>query len=142
MKYLNIFPILLLIVALGCGKKDVTRNNSDANKLYIGTCKITKLYIDSMKVANDSALLRGLLERYDASITDLNFSVSADTDFDLSEEKNDTIAMLVDSIRRLFDQRLFYLAHRKIVPDTIMEDSIKIDPATPPSDNSRNRNAN
>ena len=136
MRFLYILPIAIFsLTIISCGNKNEVNHNTDANKLYTGTCDLTKTYIDSMEQAKDSMALHGLMERYDNKITELNFSVTADTDFDLTEGKNDTIALLVDSIRRVFDRKLNYFAHHKLSNDSINKDSVIIDREILPSDN-------
>ena len=94
-----------------CGSSDKSDNNADADRLFSETCRLTKLYTDSMKNAPDSAILNSLMERFDARLTDINFSVKAETDYNLTEGRNDTIASLIDSLRHAYDSRLYRLAH-------------------------------
>ena len=134
--------ILLLLVSVACGSKMEVNENTYHDKLFKGTCKITASYIDSMKNAKDSTSLKGLLERYDLSITTLNFSVPADTDLNLTEGQNDTIATLVDSIRKVYELRMDFLLHHQSRPDSIGSDSIaykKVLNEALPSGNSGNR---
>ena len=131
--------LIIFMIFVGCHGQQEIRDNSDINKLFNGMCRITSSYMDSMNNAKDSALLIGLMERYEASITELNFSVVADTDLHLSEGQNDTIYQMLDSIRRLFDIRMDSFLHGKNRVDSIPIDSLANVNAAPPSGNSGNQ---
>ncbi len=119
-KILIIIPVLAFIL-YACGNRTEENRNEDVEKLYNQTFRLTKLYTDSMSQATDSASLHGLMERFDARLSELNFSVKAETDYHLDEGKNDTIFLLIDSLRRTYDHRLYHLAN------PLPADSVAID---------------
>lgn len=94
-----------------CGKSVDENRSQDEDKLFESTCRLTKQYIDSLEHAPDSAALNAIMARFDNQLTSLNFSVRAETDYRLTEGRNDTIASLLDSLRRIYDERLHNLAH-------------------------------
>lgn len=103
-------PLLTALLA-SCNSASEENNYEEVDRLYDKTCQLTKIYTDSITHAEDSASLSGLMERFDARLSDLNFSVKAETDYSLDEGKNDTIFLLIDSLRRAYDIRLYRLGH-------------------------------
>lgn len=123
----NLAVIYLFIVFGGiifssCGNSENREGDAEADLLFNETCRLTGIYIDSMANAPDSTSLIAMMERYDAGLTSINFRVMPETDYHLSEGRNDTIAALIDSLRRVYDARLYRLAH-PIVPDTVGADA-------------------
>lgn len=114
----------LIMAAIGCRKTQEEVSNEDTDKLFKGMCQLTQVYIDSMEKSHDSLMIQALMERYDLRVTELNFKVAANTDYALTEGKNDTIALLVDSMRRVFNRKLLGFAHRHISVDSIASDTI------------------
>ncbi len=138
MKYSLFFVSILLLAGMmisSCNKSRSEDDNKDIDRLYSETCRLTKVYTDSMAHAKDSTALMDLMKRFDERLTNLNFSVRAETDYHLSEGMNDTISMLVDSLRRVYDNRLYRLGHPgQEVADSLSHDSLP----EPPSRTSRN----
>lgn len=139
---LIILSLIWGLISISCRGEQEANDNTDINTLFKGTCKLTTVYIDSIKTAKDSAELESLMERYDVRVTELNFRVAADTDLRLSEGQNDTIIQLMDSIRKIYDVRRHFFAHHKEVVDTISPDTVINVNAIPPSGNSGNRISN
>lgn len=129
LRIVNLLPIFILIVAaVGCGNKGEENRDAEARKLFDGMCRLTSLYLDSIESAKDSVRVNALMENYDTKITELNFSVKPDTDFQLTQGENDTIAMMVDSIRRVYDRKLYNFSHQMNVfdSDSLPSDTIMI----------------
>lgn len=124
-KLIFCLPLFLLagIVVSACENTGSNDDNQDVERLYSETCRLTALYTDSMTKANDSSALSGLMKRFDERLTRINFSVKPETDYHLSEGMNDTISLLIDSLRRVYNERLYELAH----PLMEKEDSINHD---------------
>lgn len=111
---INLSTAFLLIpglITVSCGSNATDTSDMDSEKLFHETRSLTLTYIDSLNKANDSTAVKGLYERFDNKLTELNFSVAADTDYRIDEGQNDTIAVLLDSIRRVYDGRLYRLGH-------------------------------
>ncbi|MDE6271803.1 MAG: hypothetical protein K2M31_02210 [Muribaculaceae bacterium] len=137
-KMIFILPlsIMLGMGVYGCNNSDSDDGNEDVGRLYSETCRLTKVYTDSIAHANDSTSVMELMKRYDDRLTNLNFSVRAETDYHLSEGMNDTISMLVDSLRRVYDSRLYRIAHPLVENgDSISRDSLS---SIPPSRTAHN----
>ncbi len=95
--YSTSFALCLLMVG-ACQQKKDEEKLSDAEILYNKTCSLTRLYIDSIKNAKDTLALHQMLDRYEERIDELNMSVKADSDLDLTEGQNDTIMQLLDKL--------------------------------------------
>lgn len=114
-------PVLILTMVINgsCSQSTEEVANQDADRLFSESCKLTELYIDSMMKAQDSTDVIGLMERFDTRLTKLNFSVLPETDYHLSEGRNDTISALIDSLRKVYDRKLYSYAHPSTLNDSV-----------------------
>ena len=79
------------------------------------------------RYATDSSTLLSLCERYDDTITRLNYEYKAGADYEMSEGENDTLTNLTFRFISLRDSLLQRYANpAKIDPDSTTRDSIKI----------------
>ncbi len=113
----SIIYIVLTTVAAGltmqsCVKKNERSLRGEARDLFLKSSGIAKAYLDSMAYATDSSTLLSLCERYDDTITRLNYEYKAGADFRFI------------SLRDSLLQR--YANPAKIDPDSTTRDSIKI----------------
>lgn len=77
-----------------------------------------RLYTDSITHAKDSASLLALMQRYDDSLTKLNYEYPANSDILIDEGENDTIKMLSMRIVHLRDSLLLRMSG-KVANDSI-----------------------
>lgn len=97
----------LLAVASGACKSESKDVKADAaSGLYERTCRLTRVYIDSIKNAKDTTQVADLLERYELTLDKINFEVTPDTDYNLTEGQNDTIEMLMQKLSAAREARL------------------------------------
>lgn len=121
MKYgkLPLIVMILLPIAASCGSGDDGGRNVEAEKLYEQTCRLARTYTDSIAKAPDSSSLEGIMARFDERLAELNFQVTAETDYQMSEGHNDTIALLLGKLRGAYDARLDSLGHTISLPDSL-----------------------
>ncbi len=128
----SIIYIVLTTVAAGltmqsCVKKNERSLRGEARDLFLKSSGIAKAYLDSMAYATDSSTLLSLCERYDDTITRLNYEYKAGADYEMSEGENDTLTNLTFRFISLRDSLLQRYANpTKIDPDSTTRDSIKI----------------
>lgn len=114
-----LIPAIAILLAASCSSNSEEKSEQEVRKLFEQTCKLTKLYTDSIKSANDTTAVEALMTRFDERMTDLNFSVTADTDLKLTEGQNDTIASLIAKLRSVYNARLDSVSGRHALPDSI-----------------------
>lgn len=102
-------------VISACTREQKDDNSQEASSLYERTCQLTRQYIDSIKVAKDSTQVANLIDRYEVALDKMNFDVSADTDFNLTEGQNDTINQLMEQMSAVRHARLKAMAIREEV---------------------------
>lgn len=101
------------LVISACTREKNDDNSQEAMSLYERTCQLTRQYIDSIKMAKDSTQVANLIDRYETALDKMNFDVSPDTDFDLTEGQNDTINMLMEQMSAVRHARLNAMAIRE-----------------------------
>lgn len=109
---------LLAIASMGC---DTGRNNprgADAPSLFHKSMSLIKAYTDSMMLATDSTRVESLANGLEERLTKLNFSYPADTDLQLTEGENDTLAIVTSKFVKLKKERLYQFAHPIVRTDS------------------------
>lgn len=116
--------VACLCTALGgCSGKNEDTRGAQARSLYEKSLTLVRSYSDSMARAKDSAAVERLSEAYDEAVTKLNFNYPADTDPDMSEGENDTLARLTLRFVSLRDSLLYRFAHPLATPDSLASDT-------------------
>lgn len=107
MKILKIVALSLVgLMMSSCIKEKVNFAHQESLKLYEKMCNLTQSYIDSIEAAKDSTQINSLIDRYEASVDKLNYEVTPDTDYLLTEGQNDTILLLMLRLSDIRDERL------------------------------------
>ena len=102
-----IFGIILPFILASCGEHEEGEERpSDANRLFKTSCRLTSIYAEKIRLAQDSATAIGIFEEMQNELDSLNFSVPPDTDLQLTEGENDTIFMNLMAVRRIYDRKL------------------------------------
>lgn len=96
----------IVLTLCACSREEKKVDQHETSGLYIKMCNLTRSYTDSIMAAKDSTQLTQLLDRYELRVDALNFEVSPDTDYQLSEGQNDTIVMLMQKLQEARDSRL------------------------------------
>ncbi len=113
--------MLALIASAGCGKSDDNSARIEADALYRNVVSLTRKYTDSLRLAKDSTTVNGLMLRYEAAIARLNMDAPPETDFNLTEDQNDTIHALQKRMLGLRDNILKKKVH--LAADTVEGES-------------------
>ena len=108
-------PLFMLSSCGGSTEGEESRP-PEARKLYVDIWRLTKAYVDSIRMAPDSAAAEGAFERFNARLDTVNFSVPPDTDLLLTEGENDTVFMNLMALRRVYEHKLRSLARRPAPP--------------------------
>lgn len=113
----------VLLTTPGCKHKETASLREHARNLYHQTALLTLGYTDSILNAKDSTSLLALAARYEDRLVRVNFSVPANTDLEVSESENDTLAMLAARYVEVRDSMLYRFAH-PLTPADSLSDSI------------------
>lgn len=116
---------------LSCGNNDEKSRKPEARTLYEKSLQISKLYLDSLKFAKDSAEVERLSKAYEEAITNLNYSYPPDLGLEISEGENDTLTNITLKYVALRDSLLYRFAHGSAgkaelndsIPDSLKEKS-------------------
>lgn len=108
-------PALTLAVCMIMPLTACTGNKNDndgdlSRQLYEKSVRLMRLYADSITHAKDSATLLAMMQRYDDSLTTLNYDYPANADLLIDEGENDTIKMLSMRIVHLRDSLLLRMS--------------------------------
>lgn len=88
--YLVLVAVLACSI-VSCEKRKTHTLRDDARSLYNNSLVIISKYADSISHAKDSATLISIMQRFDESLTELNYSYAAGADYEISEGENDTL---------------------------------------------------
>lgn len=116
-----VVALLLPMVFGACEKKKEAVDRREADSLYSRTIGLIGSYSDSIATAPDSVSVSTLFARFNERLSELNFTVKADTDLLLTEGQNDTLTERLTALRSLRDSRLRSISQ----PDTTASDSLK-----------------
>lgn len=112
-RIIKVLTLLLLAgVGTGCKKEMKDPKPAEARALFESTCELTRSYIDSIKIAKDTAMLHQLITNFEERIDNLNMSSAPDIDYSLTEGENDTIMQLLDRLSAARAERLKALASK------------------------------
>lgn len=100
----NILKIMALCTVMftGCRTEGTDYNRIAAHQLYEKSVRLIELYTDSVKISTDSLMLQRLSMEFDDRLAKINFQFPADTDQHLTEQENDSIICLMDSLVSAF----------------------------------------
>lgn len=98
--------LLTLFVCLSCSKKEDDSNIREAQVLFQETVTLISDYITKIQNTKDSSEIVNLMVELDKKLTDINFSYPSNTDFNLSEQDNDSIFKLMKLLKELRQEKL------------------------------------
>lgn len=111
--------MLLMVTAVGCGRQTDDSARIHARDLYLKSSRLLRAYCDSMAASRDSVSLLNLESRLKESLTRLNFEYPTETDLQISEGENDTLANLTSRYVSLRDSMLYLFAHPISTADSL-----------------------
>ncbi len=108
MKYIPFFVITTGVILSGssCRRNTANEHPDIARQLFMKSMYLTEQYIDSMENASDSTSLLNIVENFNAKITKLNYQFPPDTDYNLSEEENDSLIRMFKHLEAIIDEKL------------------------------------
>lgn len=107
-----------------CGRNQADPDRNEARSLYLESREMIEKYIDSLKLAKDSATLLDLDERYEEGISDLNFKYNERIVLKVSEGENDSLTQLTLRYIHLRDSLLHRLSQPVLAADSVQSDSL------------------
>lgn len=121
--YANALAVVAVIIA-GCSQKEENSRTADAAELFARSVAVTTSYTDSIVAARDSGAVLRFARELDDSLSHLNFDFPADTDLEMNEGQNDTLANLLTRVAVIRDSLLYEFAHPRLTTDSVATDSI------------------
>ena len=118
--------ILAMTILPSCHRNNNKGNHEVARQLFMKSMYLTEEYIDSLDQARDSASINRIVENFNLKITTVNYEFPPDTDYDLSEEENDSLIRMFKRMDATVDKKLKTFAG-KTANDSIPADSIAVD---------------
>lgn len=94
MRILSFMAVVVSLLVASCNHHQQEQKNIPAEQLYSESVRLTRSYIDSLKLAKDSIELQNLEQEYLSRLDEVNFKYPPDTDLMLDEAQNDTLAIL------------------------------------------------
>ena len=114
----------MLLVVGGCSNPKTIDNKSESDKMFIELKELLLLYSDSLKNASDSASITNIVDRYESELTKTIYKYPAESDLQLTQGQQDTIASLTDNFVAIKRLKYSNLLHGN---DSIATDSITIE---------------
>ena len=97
MKRITLYFIIFLIVCsfvISCGNKKESRRSGDADVLFTQSVNLLNQITQQLTFAKDSLSVDSLSDLFEKKIVEINFSVSPETDLNLTEQENDSLSKL------------------------------------------------
>lgn len=110
MKYIYFIIGLSLF---SCGQKENKIEADNASTLFNESVLIISQISNRISLAKDSDEVDSLFEIFDKKITEINFSFPPETDFNMTEEDNDSIFKLLENLQKIRALKLKNLADIK-----------------------------
>lgn len=114
----------LLLIVGGCSNPKTIDNKSESDKMFIELKELLLLYSDSLKNAADSASITNIVDRYESELTKTIYKYPAESDLQLTQGQQDTIASLTENFVSLKRLKYSNLLQNN---DSIATDSITVE---------------
>lgn len=122
--WIFIMLIFSLFFLNACKKKEISEKVDESQSLFQQSVNLIIEITNQYKESKDSLAIDSLNRLFEKRITDINFSVPPETDYKLTEQDNDSLYKLIQSMKEIKDKRLLELS--KIKVDTIPEEEKSI----------------
>lgn len=109
-KYILFMVLIFAFISGGCKKEDNSDQGIEARILFSETAYALSSITSQIQSAKDSASIDLLSKILEKRMTDINFSVAPETDFDMTEQENDSLFKLMEVMKSKRQQRLEELA--------------------------------
>ena len=114
----------MLVIVGGCSNPKTIDNKSESDKMFIELKELLMLYSDSLKNASDSASITNIVDRYESELTKTIYKYPAESDLQLTQGQQDTIASLTENFVAIKRLKYSNLLHGN---DSIATDSITVE---------------
>ena len=114
----------ILLIVGGCSNPKTIDNKSESDKMFIELKELLLLYSDSLKNAADSASITNIVDRYESELTKTIYKYPAESDLQLTQGQQDTIASLTENFVSLKRLKYSNLLQNN---DSIATDSITVE---------------
>ena len=114
----------MLLIVGGCSNPKTIDNKSESDKMFIELKELLLLYSDSLKNASDSASITNIVDRYESELTKTIYKYPAESDLQLTQGQQDTIASLTENFVSLKRLKYSNLLQNN---DSIATDSITVE---------------
>ena len=114
----------MLVIVGGCSNPKTIDNKSESDKMFIELKELLMLYSDSLKNASDSASITNIVDRYESELTKTIYKYPAESDLQLTQGQQDTIASLTDNFVAIKRLKYSNLLQNN---DSIATDSITVE---------------
>ena len=114
-----LFYAFTFLFLLSCERNKNIDEGQDGRELFSRSAELYQEYGILISNSKDSLSIDSLMEKLEKTITDINFSVPPDTDLKLTEQENDSLFKLMESLIQIKKEKLIELS--KIEKDSISE---------------------
>ena len=114
-----LFYAFTFLFLLSCERNKNIDEGQDGRELFSHSAELYQEYGILISNSKDSLSIDSLMEKLEKTITDINFSVPPDTDLKLTEQENDSLFKLMESLIQIKKEKLIELS--KIEKDSISE---------------------
>lgn len=97
---------MVLTGLAGCRNSGSGHDHAMARRLFEKSASLILLYTDSLRNVADSASLKRMNEDFQDKITKINFEFPPETDLDLSQQENDSLVNLLDSLVAVRNEKI------------------------------------
>lgn len=107
---------LVSFMLFSCIKKEDNDTSDEARDLFSLSADLIIDITDMIKTAGDSIQVDSLSQLFEKRITEINFAFPPETDMKLTEQENDSIFKLIESLRSVKKDKLISLSVQ--IPDS------------------------
>lgn len=118
-----VLTFLLLIIG-SCSNPKTIDNKSESDKMFIELKELLLIYSDSLKNVSDSASITNIVNHYESELTKTIYKYPAESDMQLTQGQQDTIASLTENFVSLKRMKYAKLLQNN---DSIAKDSLTIE---------------
>ncbi|MCH5234321.1 MAG: hypothetical protein J1E16_03435 [Muribaculaceae bacterium] len=107
---------------ISCDRTAVDENFEEARLLFSKSAELILETTSKINSVNDSLSVDSLINIYNKEITDINFSFPPETDLKLTEQENDSLFKLIESMHKIKAEKLKSLAF--VPTDSIIQENV------------------
>ena len=113
------FVFVIFLIFISCTHKKEKTTDEPARRLFDKSAVLSVDFIKQIQFAKDSVEVDSIIERFEKKLTEINFSFPPETDYNLTEEENDSLFRLFQEINRVKEEKLKSLNLIPLLADSI-----------------------